>query len=183
MASRWNGHPSDMAHNEIDVAAPPEAVFAVLADPRSYARWVVGSRRIRRADRAWPAVGTKFDHAVGLGPLTIKDSSEVVESDPPRLLRLRVMTRPLAVAYVTLRMRPSGSGTRVEMDEVGADTRSMLFFNPLSDPLIKLRNAESLRRLKALAEGREPIPGGPLPPRGTPGEGDVQASSAPAPPA
>lgn len=170
-----------MAHNEIDVEAPPEAVFAVLADPRSYARWVVGSRKIRRADPDWPARGSAFDHAVGIGPLTLKDSSEAVESDPPRLLRLRVMTRPLAVAWVTLRIHPSGGGARVEMDEVAADTRSRLFFNPLTDPLIKLRNAESLRRLKALAERREPLPDGPLPPRGSAAEGDVEGSSAPAP--
>ncbi|HST40202.1 MAG TPA: SRPBCC family protein [Conexibacter sp.] len=171
-----------MAHNEIDVEAPPEAVFAVLAEPRSYARWVVGSRTIRRADADWPARGSAFDHAVGIGPLTLKDSSEVVESDRPRLLRLRVMTRPLAVAYVTLRLTATAGGTRVEMDEVAADSRSRLFFNPLTDPLIKLRNAESLRRLKALAEGEEPIPDGPLPPRGSAAEGEVQGSSAPAPP-
>lgn len=172
-----------MAHNEIHIDAPPADVFAVLADPRSYARWVVGSRRIRRADREWPAAGAAFDHAVGLGPLTLKDSSRVEASDPPRLLRLLVMTRPLAKAWVTLRLVRDQGGTRVQMDERAADTRSRLFFNVLTDPLIKLRNAESLRRLAALAERREPMPDGPLPPRGTAAEGDVQASSAPAPPA
>ena len=38
-----------MAHNEIHVDATPDAVFAVLADPRSFARWVVGSRHGSRA--------------------------------------------------------------------------------------------------------------------------------------
>ena len=53
-----------MAHNEIDMDVPAEKVFAVLSDPRSFARWVVGSREIRRADPDWPAVGTAFDHKV-----------------------------------------------------------------------------------------------------------------------
>jgi hypothetical protein len=36
------------------VAAGPDAVFDVLADPRSYARWVVGSKQIRAADGRAP---------------------------------------------------------------------------------------------------------------------------------
>jgi len=155
-----------MAHNEIDVDAAPEAVFAVLADPRSFARWVVGSRRVRGADPDWPAPGSAFDHTVGVGPLTISDHSEVEESDPPRLLRLRVKARPLSCAHVVLRIAPRDpGGARVTLDEHPADLRSRLLINPLTDPLVRLRNAASLRRLKALAEGREAIPGGALPPR------------------
>jgi uncharacterized protein YndB with AHSA1/START domain len=171
-----------MAHNEIDIDVAPARVFAVLADPRSFARWVVGSRTIRRADPAWPAPGAAFDHAVGIGPLRYKDSSSVEESDPPHLLRLLVMVRPISKAHVTLRLRPQSAGTRVEMDEFAADTRSKLLFNRLTDPLIGLRNKESLRRLKALAEGEEPMPDGPLPPRGAEAEGSVEASSRPATP-
>lgn len=170
-----------MAHNEIDVEATPEAVFSVLADPRSFARWVVGSRQIRRADPDWPAAGTAFDHRVGIGPLTLADHSEVEESDCPRLLRLLVKARPLTRAHVVLRMEPRGArGSRVAMDEYAADGRSKLLMNPLTDPLIHLRNAESLKRLKALAEGREPIPGGDLPARDSPRDAKVEGSSAPA---
>jgi hypothetical protein len=66
------------------------------------------------------------------------------------------------------------------MDEVAADARSMLLFNCLTDPLIRIRNRESLRRLKALAEGKEPIPDGDLPPRDNDREAHITASSAPA---
>jgi len=41
-----------------------------------------------------------------------------------------------------------------------------IVLNPLMQPLLHLRNAESLRRLKRLAEGTEPMPDGVLPPRG-----------------
>lgn len=171
-----------MAHNEIMVHVTPERVFDVLSDPRSFARWVVGSKAIRRADPEWPAPGTAFDHAVGVGPLKLKDHSCVLQSERPRLLRLLVKARPFTTAYVTLRMRPEGSGTRVEMEEHPADTRSRLFFNPLTDPLVRLRNAESLKRLKRIAEGDEPLPRGTLPPRDSPAEGKVTASSKPASP-
>jgi uncharacterized protein YndB with AHSA1/START domain len=172
-----------MAHNEVTVDAPPEAVFDVLSDPRSYARWVVGSRKIRAADADWPAPGATFDHAVGIGPLALSDSTSVRAAVRPHRLELLVRARPLTVAVVTLTLhRTLGDGTRVEMEERPADLRTRILFNPLTDPLVRLRNKESLRRLKALAEGDEPIPTGDLPPREAPREAAVKGSSRPAAP-
>jgi hypothetical protein len=171
-----------MAHNEIRVDARPEAVFDVLSDPRSFARWVVGSRKIRGADPEWPAAGTSFDHSVGLGPFTLADSTSVKHSERPRLLTLLVRARPFTRAVVVLQMRPDSGGTLVEMDERPADRRSRIFFNALTEPLVRLRNAESLRRLRALAEGSEPMPEGELPPRESNAEASVEGSSYPASP-
>ena len=36
-----------MAENHAYIDAPPDAVFDVLADARSYAHWVVGSSEVR----------------------------------------------------------------------------------------------------------------------------------------
>src|SRR5438309_5851820 len=113
-----------MAHNEIRMFVPPDRVFAVLSNPRSFARWVVGSKFVRSADPDWPAVGTVFDHTVGFGPIVLSDHSEVVECEPPHLLRLLVKARPFSRAYVTLRMHPLAGGALVSMEEVAADTRS-----------------------------------------------------------
>jgi uncharacterized protein YndB with AHSA1/START domain len=161
---------------------PAESVFAVLSDPRSFARWVVGSKEIRRADPDWPAVGTAFDHRVGIWAIVLSDHSEVVENTAPHLLKLLVKARPFSKAYVTLRLLPVARGTRVEMEEVAADARSRVFFNPLTDPLVRIRNKESLRRLKALAEGKEPIPGGELPSPDSAREAHITATSRPAAP-
>jgi uncharacterized protein YndB with AHSA1/START domain len=172
-----------MAHNEIQVDAFPGAVFDVLADPRSYARWVVGSKQIRAADRQWPGIGATFDHSVGVGPLVLHDSTSVRACERPLRLELLVRARPLTQAVVTLRLHEHAGGTRIEMDEHPVDRRSrLLFFNPLTEPLLRLRNAESLRRLKALAEGAEPIPRGILPARESPAEAAVKGSSQPVAP-
>jgi uncharacterized protein YndB with AHSA1/START domain len=168
-----------MARNEIDIAAPPEAVFDVLADPRAYARWVVGSRAIRAADPDWPAPGSVFDHAQGVGALVLKDTTTVLECDRPRLLAMRVNARPFTVAHVTLTLEQRDGGTHVVMREVPADARSQVTMNPMVTPLLHMRNAESLRRLKRLAEGEEPIPQGELPRRGE-GEAWITGSSRPA---
>ena len=99
-------------------------------------------------------------------------------SERPGRLELLVRARPFTQAVVTLQLHDDAGGTRIEMDEHPADRRSRLFFNPLTEPLIRLRNAESLRRLKVLAEGSEPIPTGALPARESPEEAAVEGQLA-----
>jgi uncharacterized protein YndB with AHSA1/START domain len=141
-----------MARNETYIAAPPERVYAVLADARSYGEWVVGSKEIRDADPAFPAPGARLHHSVGFGPLVIKDHTEVLESDPPRRLKLKARALPLGKATVTLDLAPDGSGTRLTMvEDPSGHTASLRWFPPMQ-LFTRLRNTESLRRLKVLAE-------------------------------
>lgn len=141
-----------MARNQRVMPVPPERVFAVLADPDAYGHWVVGSDTIRDADAAFPAVGTRFHHRVGFGPIKVNDHTEVLAVDPPRLLQLRARARPLGTAKVTLTLEPRGPAhTLVTIVEDGGDTLTRLLFNPLTHLLVRGRNAESLRRLEELA--------------------------------
>ncbi len=147
-----------MPHNSCRIAAPPRRVFAVLADPRSYAYWVVGSNRIREADPDWPAVGSAFHHTVGLGPLKVNDHTVVEAVDPPRMIRLLAKARPLGTARVTLELRRDGRGTVVTMTERPGDLATALLLNPLTRLLVRGRNQWSLERLKDLVEGRVEMP-------------------------
>lgn len=145
-----------MAHNTAHFDASPEQVWAVLADPESYAHWVVGSKEIRDADPRWPEPGARFHHTLGFGPLELKDNSEVLESRPPERLVLRVRARPTGTANVILELHPDNGGTRVEMDEYPVAGLGKIVHNPLQDKLIHHRNVESLRRLEDLARQRRP---------------------------
>jgi uncharacterized protein YndB with AHSA1/START domain len=140
-----------VARNVTTIDVPPAAVFDVLADPDSYGRWVVGSSEIRDADAAWPAVGSRFHHSVGIGPLTVDDETEVEQVIPGRLLRLHAKARPLGTAHVSIELQPAGDGTRVTMIEDPGDRLTGLVFTPITHLLVRLRNAESLRRLAKLA--------------------------------
>jgi uncharacterized protein YndB with AHSA1/START domain len=144
-----------VARSETFIAAPPDRVFEVLSDPSSYAYWVVGSDTIRAADDDFPAVGSRFHHRVGTGPLKINDHTEVLAANPPYRLELKAKARPLGTAHVSLLMEPRGEGTHVTMIEDAGDLLSHLVFNPLVQYLTRRRNDESLRRLKELAE-RQP---------------------------
>src|SRR5689334_10614757 len=72
-----------VAENDIVIDASREQVFAVLADGPRYHEWVMGAADVRAADVEWPAPGARIHHSTGVGPLTIDDSTEVVECEPP----------------------------------------------------------------------------------------------------
>lgn len=155
----------DVARSEIFIDAPAEQIFQLLGDPRTFSRWVVGARSVRAADGTWPEPGTAFDHAVGIGPLQLRDHTSVVSAEAPDAIELHARAVPFPPARVRLRLRPEGSGTRVTMDEAPANRLLSLLLGPLGHWLVALRNAEALRRLKLLAEGKAPLPTEPLPAR------------------
>lgn len=129
-------------------------VFDIIADPNTYPHWLVGCREIRSVDDGWPAKGAKFDHRVGLvGPLTIPDSTEVLDVEPPSLLVLEARARPFGRARVEFRLdEVHGAGgdraaTRISLDEVPLGL--MAPFHPALEPLIRSRNTSSLNALVA----------------------------------
>ena len=142
-----------MATNERFMPVPPEAVWDVLADPGNYGYWVVGSKFIRDAEPDWPAVGSKFHHTVGAGPITVSDHTEVVAAEEPTMLRMRAKGRPAGTASVTMQMieRPQAAGTVVRMTENPDGVFAWLSLNPLTHVFTIARNAESLMRLEELA--------------------------------
>jgi uncharacterized protein YndB with AHSA1/START domain len=141
-----------MATNEKLIDAPTEDVFTVLADPESYAHWVVGSNEIRKYDDDWPKTGSTFHHTQGKWPLTVKDTSSVLEVEPNRRLVLEVRTRPYVIAKVDLELTPENGGTRVRMTEHPTGGILRRLHNPVLDLLTKARNARGLDRLARLAE-------------------------------
>lgn len=141
-----------MADNEIEIAASPERVWRVLADPHVYDEWVLGAQAIREADAAWPEVGAKLHHRTGVGPLTLDDETEVEQSTEPLQLVLLARVRPAGEFRITLDLRPSAAGTTVLMHEepvAGVAERVSG-----TGPAIHARNAVSLRRLKELVEAQ-----------------------------
>jgi uncharacterized protein YndB with AHSA1/START domain len=141
-----------MARTSIHVSAPPEAVFAVLSDPYTYEHWVVGCKQIRGVEGAWPEQGSTFHHAVGIGPITVKDATTVVDVDAPYRLVLRARARPTGVARVQIAVDAQGDGSEVTIAEVPIEGPPAVLHNPVQDWLIDRRNREALRRLKQLAE-------------------------------
>jgi uncharacterized protein YndB with AHSA1/START domain len=136
-----------------DVGVPLKDVWAQIADPYAYALWVVGAAAIRDVDGPWPEPGSTFHHTQGHARLGLRDTSSVVEAQPPRRIVLEVRARPFVVARVEIVLEEREGGTRITMDET---VRGGIFgvLGPLNAPALLLRNDEALRRLAAMAWAR-----------------------------
>ena len=73
---------------------------------------------------------------------------------PEQLLRLRAQAWPAGEAEVIIRLRPTGSGTEVEIEEDASSGPGRFVPSPLRQPILKWRNTETLRRLGYIAERR-----------------------------
>jgi hypothetical protein len=143
-----------MSVNSRAIKATPEAVFAVLANGWLFPVWVVGASRMRRVDEAWPSVGAKIHHSVGVWPAVINDSTSVLEWDPPRRAVLQARLWPVGEATVALDVKPTEEGCEVTITEKPSSGPFAMMPRPLADSAIKVRNVETLRRLAYLAEGQ-----------------------------
>lgn len=140
-----------------EIERPVHEVFTALVRPETYPHWLVGCRDIRSVDDDWPAPGSRFHHRVGLaGPITVADSTEVIDCTDDAMLSLEVRARPFGRGRATFVLAAAGNPghTVVTLDEVPigalAPTR------PLADPLVNRRNTRSLHNLARYLERGEP---------------------------
>ena len=143
-----------MAHNAITISATPDQVFDVLDDACAYPSWVVGARRVRHVEPDWPAVGSRFHHALGVPGGELRDNSLVLERRRPELLVLEVRFRPTGVARVRITVDSGPHGADVELDETIVSGALRRLPTVAADALLGARNAWSLRRLRRAVERR-----------------------------
>jgi hypothetical protein len=144
-----------MSRNVRALACSPEAVFEVLADGWLYPSWVVGASRMRDVDAAWPAEGSALQHSVGVWPVLINDETVSLEWNPPHRMVMRARGWPIGEARVTLDVRQRASGCLVRIQEEPVEGPGSWVPRFLTEPLLYIRNRETLQRLGYLAEGRE----------------------------
>jgi uncharacterized protein YndB with AHSA1/START domain len=144
-----------MAEVSRRIDASPEEVFARLADPYTYPRWVVGAQRIRRVEGAWPELGAVFHHVIGVWPLRRRDNTEVVAVETDKMLALEARARPAGRAHVEFELRAAGpGGTIVQMHEEPVTGPARFIPKRVLDPLIVARNTLTLWRLEEVVHGR-----------------------------
>ena len=143
-----------MSTNSRTVAATPEQVWAVLADGWLYPLWVVGASRMREVDDTWPESGARLHHSVGIWPLLVDDTTEVLECDPglvPAAARPRLARRRGRGDDQPARR---GAETEIVMTEDAVAGPGRLVPKPLRDLPLSWRNVEALRRLAFVVERR-----------------------------
>ncbi|MFA9429548.1 SRPBCC domain-containing protein [Egicoccus sp. AB-alg2] len=132
------------------IPASRAAVFAALAEPGTYPRWVVGAQRIRAVEGQWPLPGATFHHVVGAFPLRLRDSTTVVDAADDERLVLEARARPVGRARVELHLEEVPGGTRVRMNEYPISGPTRFVPEAFLAPSIRQRNELSLERLEGL---------------------------------
>ncbi|MHA3701826.1 SRPBCC family protein [Jatrophihabitans sp. YIM 134969] len=145
-----------MATVRRDMSASPDQVWEVLSDGWRYSNWVVGTSHMRSVDAHWPEPGSQLEHATGVWPFVLRDSTEVEAAEPPSRLVLIAHGGPLGDARVALDVEATATGSRVAITEVPVSGPGRLMRNPVGHALIDRRNVETLARLAVLAEHRQP---------------------------
>ncbi len=136
------------------MSCAPAAVLDVLADGWSYAAWVVGTSRIRSVSPDWPVEGARIEHSVGLWPALLDDVTDVRTWDPEHGIDLVARGWPAGEAAISIRVKASGDGCLVRIDEDAVRGPGTLVPRPLRAAVLRARNTESLRRLAYIAERR-----------------------------
>ena len=141
-----------MTENEWLIKAPVPDVFEVLTNGWTYAAWVVGASRVRDVDKGWPQPGTSIHHSVGIWPLVVDDTTTVEQYEPNRFLQLRVRVWPSGEGIVEFVATDRDGDCHLVMREEAVKGPLSVIPHAVVDPVLRLRNHETLRRLALLAE-------------------------------
>jgi carbon monoxide dehydrogenase subunit G len=133
----------------IEIARPPDDVFAFLAELDNLPRW---QPSVVRTDGGL-GPGEAFSETRAFMGKRIESRLEVVVYEPGRELTLRVVEGPvpLTVRHV---LEPAGEGTRLTLAGEGEPGGLFRLAAPLAERAAKRQAGEDLRRLKALLESR-----------------------------
>jgi uncharacterized protein YndB with AHSA1/START domain len=146
----------------IEIARPPEEVFAYVDDPTRHGEWQSQLESVRVETDGPTRVGTRVAETrrVPGGPREMH--YEVTEHDPPRRVAFRVLDGPVRpVGRITF--EPSDGGTRytVELDFEGHGFGKLIA--PLAKRAARKQLPQDLARLKERLESgavaRAPQPG------------------------
>ncbi|WP_374772544.1 SRPBCC family protein [Streptomyces sp. NBC_01310] len=95
------------------IRRPPQAVWAVLADPTRYGEWVVGPSESTPLDAAWPEVGSRLRYTVRLGPWSTDGVTTVRHRAPGKELELEASFKSFGTARIFLQLRHRGMLARL----------------------------------------------------------------------
>ncbi|MFZ3573069.1 SRPBCC family protein [Streptomyces sp. BH097] len=140
-----------MARTRRLILSSPAEVWALLSDGYRYGEWVTGTKRVLDVDPAWPDVGTALKVRVGLGPLTLDDTSTVRICEPEHRLELEAKADPFGAARIAMNLIPWAEHTLFVLDWHPLRGPGTRMHGLPVDYLVAVRNGMMLTKLARIA--------------------------------
>jgi carbon monoxide dehydrogenase subunit G len=135
----------------IEIAHPPEDVFAFVTDLDNLSRWQQSVREVE-----WSApleTGSTFREARELLGRRARSQLEVTTLDPAHEFSIRVVEGPVPLTVRHL-FEPADGGTRLTLEAEGEAGGLMRLAAPIAERAAARQAAQDLERLKQLLERR-----------------------------
>ncbi len=147
---------SDAVSAEIEIAAPPDEVYAVMMDPGRLEEWVTIHREVSGAPEPPLSEGDSFEQKMALAGKSFKVTWTVTRADPPSAADWEGKGPAGSGARVGYRIDAAGDGSKVRYENefdfpagfLGSVAGRLLVRSPA-----KKEAEKSLERLKELLEG------------------------------
>jgi len=133
----------------IEIARPPEDVFAFVTDLDNLPRWQPTVREVR-----WDGElheGAEFEETREMLGRRARSWLEVAVLDPPRELSIRVVEGPIPLTVRHL-LEPTGEGTRLTLEAEGEAGGLMRLAAPIAERAAARQASQDLELLKRLVE-------------------------------
>jgi uncharacterized protein YndB with AHSA1/START domain len=146
-------------HTAVEIAAPPDSVFAWVTRKEYVTKWVTGVLEVREDTTVAGGVGSRetwiMQDPSEKRPMEVH--SEVMRYDSPRLVDVKVWTPGMFDGEFTYTLTPTASGTRLAMDGTSHFSQWIFWLiEPLITPQANKKMASDFAKLKSLIETPAP---------------------------
>ena len=146
---------TDVVTVQRTIPAPPEAIFALLADPSRHSE-IDGSGTVRgtRGEAQRLSLGDRFGMSMRMG-LPYGTDNQVVELEEPRVIAWQTrgvgIVRPFGGRIWRYELEPVEGGTVVR------ETWDITHESPLTKPVVRLAGAKTAKNMEATLERIEKV--------------------------
>ena len=141
-----------MASTTVEIARPPEEVFAFVTDPTKLSAWQ-DAEEVQQLTEGPVRAGTRFREVHKVMGWRRVELTEVVECDPGRLFHIRVVEGPPVDGRWDFVATPAG-GTRLTLTAIGHLRGRARIANRAMEQMTALGFRRFHRRLKRALEQR-----------------------------
>jgi uncharacterized protein YndB with AHSA1/START domain len=143
--------------DSVEIARPPEEVFAYVTNPEHWSQWSSPVIEVRRAQSGPLTPHATFSVVAKLVGRQFETESRVTDLEPNRLLAYQSISGPVPSNFVW-RFEPSSAGTRLSQTVSTDDEQVGTFFRlgfPLIEAAYRRQMSADLATLKDLLEGSD----------------------------